>query len=159
MLFSLRQSCIKMRMETAWGLDSNPLHGSPGMRSVQPGRMLILTLLRRAAAVQSALESVLGTVSEELLHWASESGDTSGCTAVTAVSLGNSFLVAHIGDSKAILCQQKSHEGTPHMSRLLLCHQRTCPPSMSQFTAELHAIPNGVTSRCRALRPSMRVLY
>ena len=61
--------------------------------------------------MQSALESVLSTVSEDLLHWAAETGDASGCTAVTAVSLDDSFLIAHIGDSKAILCQQKTENG------------------------------------------------
>lgn len=62
--------------------------------------------------VQSALERVLSNVSEGLLQWASDTGDTSGCTAVTAVSVDDSFLVAHIGDSEAILCQQKSQDGS-----------------------------------------------
>lgn len=53
----------------------------------------------------------MSTVSEELLQWQAKSGDTSGCTAVIACFLDDSFLVAHIGDSRAIMCQQKPEEG------------------------------------------------
>ena len=77
-------------------------------------------MLCRATVVQGALQAVLSTVSEELLSWASDMGDTSGSTAVTAVSLDDSFLIAHIGDSRAILCQQKSQSGMPDMTPVLL---------------------------------------
>ena len=78
----------------------------------------------RKVTVQRALERALDLVSQELLVWASKSGDTSGCTAVIAVALGGSFVVAHIGDSRAILCQQRSEEGVlrlvlPRVSSLL----------------------------------------
>ena len=108
--------------------------------------------------VQSATERALSAVSEELLHWASRTGDTSGCTAVTAVSLDDSFLAAHIGDSKAILCQQKSQEGTPDISLILLCHKRTLSLSMSQIHTELYAIYSGVTRRYSAFQLSMGML-
>lgn len=50
-------------------------------------------------------------VNEELLQWAAESGDTSGCTAVIAMTIDNSYFVAHIGDSRAVLCQQNAASG------------------------------------------------
>lgn len=78
----------------------------------------------RRVTVQRALERALTSVSQELLAWASKSGDASGCTAVIAVALGGSFVVAHIGDSRAILCQQRPEEGVlrlvlPRVSSLL----------------------------------------
>ena len=54
----------------------------------------------------------MSRVSEGLLQWAAHSGDESGCTAVMAVAVDDSYLVAHVGDSKALLCQQKPGKGT-----------------------------------------------
>ena len=70
------------------------------------------------ASVQGALETAVSGVSEGLLQWASHSGDESGCTAVMAVAVDDSYLVAHVGDSRALLCQQEPGRGA-HASQLL----------------------------------------
>ena len=53
----------------------------------------------------------MGRVSEGLLQWAGHSGDESGCTGVMAVAVDGSYLVAHVGDSRALLCQQEPGRG------------------------------------------------
>ena len=62
----------------------------------------------------------MGRVSEGLLQWAGHSRDESGCTAVMAVTVDDSYLVAHIGDSRALLCQQEPGRGTHALQMLCL---------------------------------------
>ena len=105
--------------------------------------------------VQSALERALSAVSEELLSWASDLGDTSGCTAVTAVRLDDSILVAHIGDSKAILCQQESQSGTPDMTPVLYLQEALSysnisvhPPTSPDNPQSCEQLPHLFCPRC-----------
>ena len=62
----------------------------------------------------------MGRVSDDLLQWASHSGDESGCTAVMAVAVDDSYLVAHVGDSRALLCQQEPGRGAHALQVLCL---------------------------------------
>ena len=87
----------------------------------------------RKGTVQRALERALDSVSQELLAWAVKSGDASGCTAVIAITLGQSFIVANLGDSRAILCQQRPEEG---VLRHLLPRASTFLPDVEPDTDE-----------------------
>ena len=86
----------------------------------------------------------MSRVSEGLLQWAGHSGDTSGCTAVMAVAVDDSYLVAHVGDSRAVLCQQEPGRGMHALSDASLW-ATWCTESLRrgtrevQPTARLHA--------------------
>ena len=95
------------------------------------------------ASVRGALETAMSGVSKEILQWAGDSGDESGCTAVTAVAVDDSYLVAHVGDSRALLCQQEPGRGT-HAFQML----RLGPCTMNCLSGEAHVGPSRCSRPC-----------
>jgi hypothetical protein len=58
--------------------------------------------------VQEVLRAALLAVNDEFLSKASLTEDQSGSTAVAALRVGHQYVVGHVGDSRALLCQHNN---------------------------------------------------
>lgn len=57
-------------------------------------------------SIEQAIRNAFLAVDEAILGGAGRAGDPAGSTAAVAVSIGKQFVVAHVGDSRAVLCRR-----------------------------------------------------
>lgn len=82
-----------------------------------------LQYLRRLVA-QKALQAAFKAVDEDSLLTARRDADPSGSTAVVALRLNCCVAVAHVGDSRAVLCQKDPpNSSAPGESQLFMLLQ------------------------------------
>jgi serine/threonine protein phosphatase PrpC len=65
----------------------------------------------KAVTTHNALQAAFHNVNEEFLLKARLSGDPAGSTAVVALKLDCHIMVAHVGDSRALMCKRTVTEG------------------------------------------------
>ena len=64
-------------------------------------------------AVEAAVRSAFLATDAAFLEQADAAGDSAGSTAVVALCFGQHFLIAHVGDSRALLCRRNDPAGQP----------------------------------------------